>query len=330
MAIKLKSSGKSKTAVKSKSAVKKKLKVKPYKKTISKQNDLSRLPEDIISNVGVGIYIVQNSKFVYVSPLFQKIGGYSHSDLLGTNPLDHVHPEDRKTVRQEAIKNLKGKGVSYEYRFVRKNGEIIWVMEMITSITYKGKRAALGSFMDITEHKRTEDELRRSEGKYRTIMEDMEEGYFEIDLAGNFTFVNDAECRNMGYSREELIGMNNRQYTDKENAKKAFQAFSNLYKTGESCKIFDYEVTKKDGTKAIAELLVSLIKDSKGKPIGFRGLSRHITERKRMEDELRLSEEKYRTILENIEDGYAEMDLNGNFIFFNEALCRIQGYPREE
>ncbi|OGP66594.1 MAG: hypothetical protein A2W27_08005 [Deltaproteobacteria bacterium RBG_16_44_11] len=203
-------------------------------------------------------------------------------------------------------------------------------MEMITSITYKGKRAALGSFMDITEHKRTEDELRRSEGKYRTIMEDMEEGYFEIDLAGNFTFVNDAECRNMGYSREELIGMNNRQYTDEENAKKAFQAFSNLYKTGDPCKIFDYEVTRKDGTKVIAELLVSLIKDSKGKPIGFRGLSRHITERKRMEDELRQSEEKYRTILENIEDGYAEMDLNGNFIFFNEALCRIQGYPREE
>ncbi|OGP66595.1 MAG: hypothetical protein A2W27_08010 [Deltaproteobacteria bacterium RBG_16_44_11] len=64
MAIKLKSSGKSKTAVKSKSAVKKKLKVKPYKKTISKQSDLSRLPEDIISNVGVGLYIVQNSKFV--------------------------------------------------------------------------------------------------------------------------------------------------------------------------------------------------------------------------------------------------------------------------
>ncbi len=330
MAIKIKSSGKDKSAVKSKSAIKKTLKDKPYKKSISKQDNLFQLSKDIISNVGVGIYIIQNGKFVYVSPLFQKIGGYSHSDLLGTKPLDHVHPEDRKTVRQEAIKNLKRKGSSYQYRFIRKNGEIIWVMEMVTSITYKGTRAALGSFMDISEHKRMEDELRQSEEKYRTIMEDMEEGYFEIDLKGNFTFVNDAECRNMGYSRKELIGMNNRQYTDEKNAKKAFQAFSNLYKTGEPSKVFDYEITRKDGTKAVSELLISLIKDSKGKPIGFRGLSRQITERKFMENELRRSEEKYRSILENIEDGYAEMDLRGNFIFFNEALCRIQGYPREE
>ena len=321
---------KSKAASKTQPAVKKKSTVKPNKNITSKQYDFPNLAEEIISNVCVGIYIVQSGNFVYVSPLFQRLSGYSHRDLLGTNPLDHVYPEDRKTVRQKAIKSLKGKCGSYEYRFVIKNGEIIWVMEMITSITYKGKRAALGSFIDITEHKRMEDELRRSEGKYRTILEDMDEGYFEIDLAGNFTFVNDAECRNMGYSRKELIGMNNRQYTDKENAKKVYQAFINIYKTGETSKIFDYEIIKKDGTKAVSELLVSLVKDSKGKPIGFRGISRQITERKRMEDELRQSEEKYRTILENIEDGYVELDLHGNFIFFNEALCKIQGYPREE
>ncbi|OGP68914.1 MAG: hypothetical protein A2031_05855 [Deltaproteobacteria bacterium RBG_19FT_COMBO_43_11] len=181
-----------------------------------------------------------------------------------------------------------------------------------------------------SKHKQAAKALRESEEKYRNILEDMDEGYFEIDLKGNFTFVNNAECRNMGYSREELIGMNNRQYTDEENAKKAFQAFNNLYKTGEPSRIFDYEVIKKDGTKAVSELLVSLIKDSKGKLIGFRGLSRHITERKQADEKLRQSEEKYRTILENIEDGYYEVDLNGNFTFFNDSMCRILGYPQEE
>src|SRR5450759_2239744 len=180
MAIKLKSSGKSKSAVKSKSAsktnpaVKKKSTVKPNKKITSKKYYFANLAEEIISNVCVGIYIVQSGNFVYVSPLFQRLSGYSPSDLLGTNPLDHVHPEDRKTVRQKAIKSLKGKCGSYEYRFVVKKGEIIWVMEMINPITYKGKRAALGNFIDITEHKRMEDELRRSEEKYRTIVEDMQ------------------------------------------------------------------------------------------------------------------------------------------------------------
>jgi PAS domain S-box-containing protein len=189
MPIKFKSAVKSKSASKTKPAVKKKSTVQPNKKLNSKQNDFVNLAEEIISNVCVGIYIVQNGNFVYASPLFQRLSGYSHSDLLGTNPLDHVHPEDRETVRQKAIKSLKGKGGSYEYRFMRKNGELIWVLEMITSITYKGKRAALGSFMDNTEHKCMEDKLRRSEEKYRNILKNIEDGYAELDLHGNFIFL---------------------------------------------------------------------------------------------------------------------------------------------
>jgi len=76
-------------------------------------------------------------------------------------------------------------------------------------------------------------------------MEDMEEGYFETDLKGNFTFVNDAECRNMGYSREELIGMNNRQYTDKENAKKPFKHSSIFTKQENQVKFLIMKLSRK-------------------------------------------------------------------------------------
>ena len=100
----------------------------------------------------------------------------------------------------------------------------------------------------------------------------MVEGYFEVDLAGNFTLVNEAECRNLGYSKkQEMIGMNNRQYTEKEEAKKVAQGFKQVYTTGESLKGLVYEFIRKDGTKAFNELSVSLIRDSEGKPIGFRG-----------------------------------------------------------
>ena len=128
MTVKPKSSVKSKTASKHKAAV------QPNKMSRSQQSDFSHLSEDIISNVGMGIYIVQNGKFVYVSPLFQKLSGYSNADLAGTNPLDYIHPDDRETVRKKAVKSLKKESTaSYEYRFIRKNGEIIWVLEMITS-----------------------------------------------------------------------------------------------------------------------------------------------------------------------------------------------------
>jgi PAS domain S-box-containing protein len=89
----------------------------------------------------------------------------------------------------------------------------------------------------------------------------MAEGYFEVDLAGNFTFVNDAECAILGYSIQELIGMNNRQYTDKETAKKVFAAFNKLYRTGEPVKRLEEEVIRKDRTKAIRELSATMIRD---------------------------------------------------------------------
>jgi PAS domain S-box-containing protein len=180
------------------------------------------------------------------------------------------------------------------------------------------------------ERKQAEEALRESEEKYRTILENIEDGYYEVDLAGNFTLLNDSMCRIWGYPKEELMGMNNRQYTDKENARRLFQAFNKAYKTGEPGRVFDYEIIRKDGTKRYVETSFSLIKDSSGKPIGVRGIIRDVTERKQAEEALRESEEKYRTILENIDDGYYEVDLAGKFTFFNDSMCRIYGYPREE
>jgi PAS domain S-box-containing protein len=180
------------------------------------------------------------------------------------------------------------------------------------------------------ERMQAEEALRRSEERYRTIIENIQDGYFEVDLAGNFIFVNDAECVNLGYSRDELIGMNNRRYTDKENAKKVFEAYNKVYRTGEPVKALDMEIIRKDGTKAFNEISVSLIRDSEGKAIGFRGIARDVTERKKMEEALREREERYRTLLETMEEGYYEVDLKGRFIFFNDALRKMHGLPKEE
>ncbi len=321
MAVKLKSSGKSKSAVKSISVMKKTLKVKPYKKSTFKQNDFANLAKAIISNVSVGIYIIQDGRFVYVSPLFQRLSGYSHSDLLGTNPLDHVHPEDREMVRESAIKSLKGKNGGYEYRFRRKNDESIWVLERVASITYKGKRAVLGSFMDITEHKRMEEILLQSEEKYRTILENIEDGYVELDLKGNFIFFNEALCRIQGYPRNELIKLNYRDLMDEENAKKIREKYNKVYTTGESEKEVPYEIITKSGDRRYLETSITPMKNAAGRIFAFRGIVRDTTERKRAEEALQKGEEKYRNILESIQEGYFELDLAGNYTFVNDANC---------
>ncbi|MBU0702953.1 MAG: PAS domain S-box protein, partial [Chloroflexi bacterium] len=90
-----------------------------------------------------------------------------------------------------------------------------------------------------------EQALRESDEKYRAILENIEEAYYEIDLAGNFTFFNDALCRVLGYARDELMGMNYRQYMDEETVEKAYHTFNTVYRTGEFAKIVDWEIIKK-------------------------------------------------------------------------------------
>jgi PAS domain S-box-containing protein len=141
-----------------------------------------------------------------------------------------------------------------------------------------------------------EGTIKEGEEKYRIILENIEDGYFEVDIAGNLTFFNDSLCRMLGYSKDEMIGMNSRKYTDQENAKKLYQAFNKVYRTGEPIKGFGWEVMAKDGTKLFGEVSVSLIKDSKGQPTGFRGIARDITERKRAEEALRRSEKRLRLL----------------------------------
>lgn len=139
----------------------------------------------------------------------------------------------------------------------------------------------------VGEHDDTGEALRQSEERYRTILESIEDGYYEVDLAGNLTFFNDSLCKIYGYSRDELMGMNNRDYMSPETSKKTFEIFNKVYRTGEPNRIFDWEFIKKDKSIVNVEISVSLMKDAAGERIGFRGIVRDVSERKRNEERIR-------------------------------------------
>jgi len=181
-----------------------------------------------------------------------------------------------------------------------------------------------------TAAKQADAKLRESEVRYRNIIETIQDGYFEITLNGRYTFVNDVICQHLQYSREELINIDPQLYQTPEKFEKHAKIFNKVYKTGTPVKALEMEVVRKDGTILISEVSVSLIRNAKGEPSGFHGISRDITERKKMEDTIRQSEEKYRTIIETIQDGYMEMDLAGNYVFMNDVVCEHLKYPREE
>jgi PAS domain S-box-containing protein len=143
------------------------------------------------------------------------------------------------------------------------------------SFAQNGKKANLEAVLK--ERKLSEETLRQSEERYRSILTSMEDGYFEVDLAGTMLFSNEANKRIFGYAPGEQITMNYREYTDPENAKIVFEIFNMVYRTGVPYKGFEWEVINRNGAKVYVETSVSLILDSNHQKIGFRGILRDIS-----------------------------------------------------
>jgi PAS domain S-box-containing protein len=150
------------------------------------------------------------------------------------------------------------------------------------------------------ERKHSEEALRESEEKYQTILPNIEDGYYEVDLAGNMTFFNDAMCRILRYSKDELKGMNYRQYMSEDNARIVYRTFNKVLRMGKPTKGFDWELIRKDGEKRFLETSVSLKHDAKGIPVGFRGIARDITQRKKIIQELEALNQAKEKILSHL------------------------------
>jgi PAS domain S-box-containing protein/putative nucleotidyltransferase with HDIG domain len=271
----------------------------------------------------------------YINPAVEKVLGFKPEERIGAKGFELVHPDDIKFLADSfntLIRDTNYPVIKGEMRLHHKDGS--WrTLEAVGRNLVKNNvvEAIIVNYRDISERKQAEEALCRSEEKYRTILENIEEGYFEVDLAGNYTFVNDSMCRIHGYPRKELIGMNSRQYTNKEFAKKIYKAFNGVYKTGKSTKEVDWQVVRKDGTKIYIESSISLQKDSSGKPTGFRGITRDITKRKEMEEKLRESEASYRQLFDNSPAAIYRVDFkSGRFLKANDVFCKYFGCRQEE
>jgi PAS domain S-box-containing protein len=205
--------------------------------------------------------------FTFINPAALRISGYEEKEIIGSHYPSLIRPD----MRDEAIKFfgrqfVKGIPNTYsEYPVIMKDGREIWLGQNTQLIFQDGKVTAFQAVArDITDRRRIEAALQESEERYRTILESIEDGYFEV----------------------ELIGMNNRQYTDKENSQTLYRSFNKVFQTGEPLTGVDYEIIRKDGTKLYIESSASLIRNKSGQPVGFRGIIRNITERKRTEQEI--------------------------------------------
>ncbi|MBM4329568.1 MAG: PAS domain S-box protein, partial [Deltaproteobacteria bacterium] len=165
------------------------------------------------------------------------------------------------------------------------------------------------------EREKAEGALRESEEKYRTIVETLEDGYYEVDLKGNFTFVNEPACEMVGFSRSEMIGGNYGKGMTPEETERIWALFNTILTTGKSLSAVDGRILRKDGTRRDVQFSASLMRKPDGRAKGFRGIIRDVTERKRAEAEL--------SRLEKLES--VGVLAGGIAHDFNNILTAIQG-----
>ena len=146
--------------------------------------------------------------------------------------------------------------------------------------------AAWSSNREVTRREHLRQEIEKSEEKYKTILENIEEGYFEVDLAGHITFFNSSMLKMIGYTGNELLGMGYRSFMSSKTATRVFRSYNRAFRTGQLPTPFDWELVRKNGERLYVETSLSFIRDASNKIVGFRGIARDVSPRKKIEKEL--------------------------------------------
>ncbi len=199
----------------------------------------------------------------------------------------------------------------------------------------------------LNSHRAVEEKLRESEDKYRRILEEINDAFFEVDLKGDITFCNQAMCRLLGYDAHQIIGLNYREYVDPDYIEPTFAMFQRVFTTGRPERVVDYILHRQDGQVLHVETSATLIRDHDGEPTGFRGVVRDISHRKEIEQELiqhrdhleeRVREqtrqiERSRTVLQTMLDSmpYAVLivGLDKRIRYANRAALGLMGYATD-
>ncbi|MFX1371826.1 MAG: PAS domain S-box protein [Promethearchaeota archaeon] len=284
----------------------------------------------------MGIAILQDGVFRYFNEKFIEINGYSAEEIKSWAPNEFskfIHTEDRAFVMEQARKKQVGNPDvlnQYKFRIIRKDGKIRWVEIFSKTINYEGYPADLVTINDISDKINAEKELKESEEKYRNILENMLEGYFETDLPGKLLYANAEFCKMLGFSKEELIGKDNQTFYDKKSREILSDIFRQVYKTGIPRPPSGLVKVRTIKNKLIYfEGILDLLYDSEGKKIGFYGLVRDVTERKIAEQQLKESEEKFRYLADHSLLGITILQ-DGVFKYFNKKVAETFGVSEEE
>ena len=286
----------------------------------------------IVENSHAGILIVDDSfRMVYVNEKLCRILGYSKKALIGQDFRQFLDEESKELVADSYVRRQRGEKVPprYEFNIVQKKGERRRVEISSTVIKDKsGKVCTLAQILDITERKKAEEKLHIKKAYLDRLFEGAQEGIVMADKEGKVIRVNNEFVKLFGYRADEVLGRS----VDDLVAPKDYHnnAESITKKTVRGEKITLEAVRqRKDGKMMDVSLLTSPIIIN-GDLAAVYGIYRDITERKQAEEALRMSEEKYRNLVELSPDAILFLDMKGTITSCNTFMIQGTGYAKEE
>jgi len=281
----------------------------------------------------IGMAIIDAAfRLIKVNAAFCQMLGYSEQELIRLTVVDITYSKDMPQNRELIKQALNGVISCYqmEKRYIRKDGKLIWA-HLAVSLFHNEKGDFLyflAKIEDITERKLAENALRQSEERHRRIIETTSEGYWLIDEQARTIDVNQSLCQMLGYLREEMMGKKPFDFVDEEN----LTIFKAQIAKRSSKPNHSYEITlkHKNGHEVFTHFNATTLVDEAKKMRASFAFVTDITNRKRAEKQLRESETRLRTLVENIVDGIVTIDEYGIIESFNPAAAQIFGYFAHE
>lgn len=275
---------------------------------------------------------------LFVNDVFCRFFGKSQGDLIGTHWRPFVVPEDAALIenRLQAI-SPANPVVMVEIRVHSGDDAMHW-MQLVNRGFFdaKGQLVEIQSVgRDITERQQAETALREREHLLRFMIETIDDVFWQMTPELRFTYVSPAVTRQQGYLPGEVIGRSLPELltpasTDELRKRLAARPQTPHQEIDPSLVLYEFQIRRKDGTLMWCEAIPSRVTDSDGATIGYQGVTRDITRRRRAEEALRVSEAKYRELVENANSIILRMDGEGRITFFNEFAQRFFGFTQDE
>jgi len=287
----------------------------------------------LAETVDAAIFIYQGDRLVYANTAACRITGYSMKELLQMNSWEVVDPEMQPLIRTRRDLRLQGRPTPahYEVKIRRKDGGTVWVDYRAALIDFDGNVAVLGTGFDISERKRAEEQLRLRELQYKILYENIPVMYFTLDESGLVQSVNHYGVEHLGYAAEDVVGKPVTEVFHPDDREQvAAQLRSCLQRPGEVAH-WEFRKIKKDGSVIWVEEAVRAVPQPDGSTMVLVACE-DTSEQKRTRLALQESEEKYRSLIENVNIGIYRntLELPGRFLQANLALAHILGFESVE